>query len=76
MQKFLVVLQYACIAFGLYLMYSVGMSLYTQQFELMELVADIGTILICLDLGVFYIPVKVSLASAWKNMQKTGTATV
>lgn len=53
MQKFLVVLQYACIAFGLYLIYSVGMSLYTQQFELMELVADIGTILICIDLGVF-----------------------
>ena len=53
MQKFLVVLQYACLAFGLYLIYSVGMSLYTQQFELMELVADIGTILICLDLGVF-----------------------
>jgi hypothetical protein len=37
MQKFLVVLQYACIAFGLYLIYSVGMSLYTQQFELMAL---------------------------------------
>src|SRR5690606_12443225 len=53
MQKFLVVLQYACLAFGLYLIYSVSMSLYTQQFELMELVADIGTILICIDLGVF-----------------------
>ncbi|WP_313659966.1 hypothetical protein [Acinetobacter variabilis] len=53
MQKFLVILQYACIVFGLYLIYSVSMSLYTQQFELMELVADIGTILICLDLGVF-----------------------
>ena len=32
MQKFLVILQYACIAFGLYLIYSVSMSLYTQQF--------------------------------------------
>ncbi|WP_347453243.1 hypothetical protein [Acinetobacter thermotolerans] len=53
MQKFLVVLQYACLAFGVYLIYSVGMALYTQQFELMELVADIGTILICIDLGVF-----------------------
>lgn len=53
MQKFLVVLQYLCLAFGLYLMYSVGMSLYTQDFKLMELVADIGTILICIDLGVF-----------------------
>ena len=68
MQKFLVILQYACIAFGLYLIYSVSMSLYTQQFELMELVADIGTILICLDLGVFYIPVKVNKASPWKSM--------
>ena len=53
MQKFLVVLQYVCLAFGLYLVYSVGMSLYTQDFKLMELVADIGTILICIDLGVF-----------------------
>lgn len=53
MQKFLLVLQYMCLAFGVYLLYSVGMSLYTQEFELMELVADIGTILICIDLGVF-----------------------
>ena len=53
MQKFLVVLQYLCLAFGLYLIYSVSMQLYTQNFVLMELVADIGTILICLDLGVF-----------------------
>lgn len=53
MQKFLVVLQYACLAFGLYLVYSVAMALYTQQFVLMELVADIGTILICIDLAVF-----------------------
>lgn len=53
MQKFLVVLQYACLAFGLYLVYSVGMALYTQDFILMELVADIGTILICIDLAVF-----------------------
>ena len=53
MQKFLVLLQYACLAFGLYLIYSVGMDLYTQQFKLMELVADIGTILICVDLAAF-----------------------
>lgn len=53
MQKFLLVLQYMCLAFGVYLTYSVGMSLYTQDFKLMELVADIGTILICIDLGVF-----------------------
>lgn len=53
MQKFLLILQYMCLAFGVYLTYSVGMNLYTQDFKLMELVADIGTILICIDLGVF-----------------------
>lgn len=53
MQKFLVLLQYACLAFGLYLVYSVGVDLYTQEFKLMELVADIGTILICIDLAAF-----------------------
>ncbi len=53
MQKFLIVLQYACLAFGIYLIYSVGMQLYRQDFELMELVADVGTILICIDLAVF-----------------------
>ncbi|ANF80890.1 hypothetical protein A3K93_00955 [Acinetobacter sp. NCu2D-2] len=53
MQKFLLLLQYACLAFGIYLIYSVGLALYTQEFELMELVSDIGTILICIDLAVF-----------------------
>ncbi len=53
MQKLLVALQYACLAFGLYVVYSVAMDLYTQQFEMMELVADVGTILICIDLAVF-----------------------
>ena len=53
MQKFLVVLQYLCLAFAIYLIYSVSMSLYRQDFVLMELVADIGTILICIDLAVF-----------------------
>ena len=53
MQKFLLVLLYLCLVFGIYLSYSVGVALYTQEFELMELVADIGTILICIDLAVF-----------------------
>lgn len=29
------------------------MALYHQDYELMELIADVGTILICIDLGVF-----------------------
>ncbi|MGO1158625.1 hypothetical protein ACTL4S_07390 [Acinetobacter lwoffii] len=58
MQKFLVVLQYLCLAFAIYLIYSVSMSLYRQDFVLMELVADIGTILICIDLGVFLLTSK------------------
>lgn len=53
MQKFLWALQYLCLAFGIYLVYGVAMSLYTQDFDLMELVSDIGTILICIDLAVF-----------------------
>src|SRR5690606_36186958 len=52
MQKVLVVLQYLCLVFAIYLIYSVSMSLYSQDFILMELVADIGTILICIDLAV------------------------
>lgn len=58
MQKFLVVLQYLCLAFAAYLIYSVSMALYTQDFVLMELVADIGTVLICIDLGVFLLTSK------------------
>src|SRR5690606_4955418 len=53
MQNFLLDLQYLCLAFAVYLTYSVSMSIYHQDFVLMELVADIGTILICIDLGVF-----------------------
>ena len=70
MQKLLVVLQYACLAFGLYLLYSVGMSLYRQEFVLMELVADIGTILICVDLAVFLITSKAKSGISMQDYAK------
>lgn len=47
------VLRLACFGFALFLLYQVSMSLYVQQYVLMDLVANIGTILICIDLGVF-----------------------
>lgn len=53
MRTFLIILQYLCLIFALYLSYQVGFALYTQDYKLMELVADVGTILICIDLGVF-----------------------
>ncbi|MCO8102083.1 hypothetical protein NI401_04030 [Acinetobacter indicus] len=53
MRTFSLILQYGCFAFALFLGYQVAMALYHQDYELMELIADIGTILICIDLGVF-----------------------
>lgn len=53
MRSFVLVLQYAAIAFAIYLCYQIGMSVYTRDFKTMDLVADVGTILICIDLAVF-----------------------
>ncbi len=53
MRIFALVLQLGCLAFALYLSYKVGLSLYQNDYVLMELVANIGTILICIDLGTF-----------------------
>lgn len=53
MRTFSLILQYGCFAFALFLGYQVAMALYHQDYELMELIADVGTILICFDLGVF-----------------------
>ncbi|MEN8990963.1 hypothetical protein ABD624_03190 [Avibacterium paragallinarum] len=53
MRIFLTVLQYACIAFALFLVYQVSTALISGQYDLMEVVADVGTILICIDLAVF-----------------------
>ena len=47
------ILQYGCFAFALFLCYQIATSLYLQDYKLMDIVSDIGTILICIDLGVF-----------------------
>lgn len=47
------IFQYGCFAFALFLCYQVGTSIYLQDYQLMDIVSDIGTILICIDLGVF-----------------------
>ena len=59
MRIFLIVLQYACIAFALFLSYQVITALMSQDFVLMDLVADVGTILICVDLAVFLFSSKI-----------------
>ena len=46
-------LQYAAIAFAVFICYQIGMALYTQDFVVMDLVADVGTLLICIDLAIF-----------------------
>lgn len=53
MRIFLIIVQYACIAFALFLGYQVTTALMSDQYDLMEIVADVGTILICIDLAVF-----------------------
>ena len=53
MRAFTFVLQYVCIAFAIYLCYRVGSSLYLQDYVMMDIVANVGTILICIDLAVF-----------------------
>lgn len=53
MRIFLLVLQFACIAFALFLCYQVAIALSTPHYDLMEVVADVGTILICIDLATF-----------------------
>ena len=47
------ILQYGCFAFALFLCYQIATSLYLQDYKLMDIVSDIGTILICIDLAVF-----------------------
>ncbi|OTG75833.1 hypothetical protein B9T26_04890 [Acinetobacter sp. ANC 4169] len=48
-----VIFQYACFAFALFLCYQIGASLYLQNYKLMDIVSDVGTILICIDLAMF-----------------------
>ena len=48
-----VIFQFACFAFALFLGYQIISSIYQQNYELMEIVSNVGTILICIDLGIF-----------------------
>ena len=48
-----VMFQLACFAFALFLGYQIASSIYQQNYELMEIVSNVGTILICIDLGIF-----------------------
>lgn len=61
------VFQYVCFAAALYLSYQTGLKLYQQDYQLMEIVADIGTILICIDLGVFLLSSNLSQGMSLKQ---------
>ena len=67
MRALALILQYGCFAFALFLSYQVATALYQQEYELLEIVADVGTILICIDLGVFLFSSK---ASQGLNLQE------
>ncbi|MEX5288385.1 hypothetical protein [Acinetobacter towneri] len=67
MRALALILQYGCFAFALFLSYQVATALYQQEYELLEVVADVGTILICIDLGVFLFSSK---ASQGLNLQE------
>jgi cytochrome c biogenesis factor len=47
------VLRLCCFAFALFLLYQVSTAIYQQNYVLMDIVANVGTILICIDLGFF-----------------------
>ncbi len=53
MRIFLIFVQYACVAFALFLCYQIGMALSAPHYDLMEVLADAGTLLICIDLAAF-----------------------
>ena len=48
-----VIFQYACFAFALFLCYQIATSIYLQDYQLMDIVSDVGSILICIDLAIF-----------------------
>ncbi|TCH64038.1 hypothetical protein [Acinetobacter sp. ANC 4862] len=48
-----VIFQYACFAFVLFLCYQIATSIYLQDYQLMDIVSDVGSILICIDLAMF-----------------------
>lgn len=47
------IFQYICFAYALFLGYQVSSAFYQQNYEILEIAANIGTLLICIDLGVF-----------------------
>ncbi len=47
------IFQYACFAFALFLAYQIATSWHLPEYKLMDIVSDVGSILICIDLGVF-----------------------
>lgn len=51
--NFALLLQLLAVTFALYLSYQVGMAFYSQQYQILDIVADVGSILICIDLAVF-----------------------
>lgn len=53
MRTFTLVLQFAAIAFAIFICYQICLGIYTQDFKVMDMVADVGTLLICIDLAVF-----------------------
>lgn len=53
MQILALVLRFCCFAFALFLLYQVSTAVQQPDFVLMDIVADVGTILICIDLGFF-----------------------
>ena len=53
MRHFALVLQVVCIFFALFLSYGITQTLLSQEYDLMEVVGDVGTVLICIDLAVF-----------------------
>lgn len=53
MRLFALFLQYAAIAFAIFLCFQIGMSVHLNQFDMMNTVANVGTILVCIDLAVF-----------------------
>jgi hypothetical protein len=48
-----VIFQSLCWAYALFLGYQISLALYQQNYEMLEIAADVGTLLICIDLAVF-----------------------
>ena len=70
MRIFLIFVQYACIAFALFLAYQVTTALMSGTYDLMEMVADVGTMLICIDLAVFLFSTKSKQAISLEEYAK------